>query len=88
MPPAKSLHRRHDRLQPVEVGDRGADHRHQLAPLLGHVALEQRPQRWIEHEQPIIEHRRRLRGDGHDLGERVTHEGLVFRGHGCLRLSD
>jgi len=65
----------------IEGRHRGGEKRHQFPTLLVDVASEQSSQRRIEFEQPGIEERDGLTGDGKDLAKRALNEGDIGWGH-------
>jgi hypothetical protein len=74
--------RREDAGQIGKAADHDRQHGHELATLLGHIALEQRLDRGGDLEQPIVENLCRLVGDRRDLAECLLNERHLFWSHG------
>jgi adenine deaminase len=83
---AQVLEDRQQRRRIRQAAHGAADHRHQHAALLLHVALEQAPQRWIHFEQPPVEHVCGGRGDRQHVHEAFLHQLDLAGGHGISLL--
>ncbi|MNL61619.1 hypothetical protein D3C87_1855670 [compost metagenome] len=84
MAPAEFLYSGNDVVELVQFRDDGIDHRHQLAPLLDGVALEQWPQRGIHFEQLAVEQLGGLFLDRHHLLPGALYQGDLLRCHGIF----
>src|SRR5262249_12607166 len=87
VPAAERLDGGQDRGKAVETVDGERYRAHQLAALLGHVALEKQPETGIEVEERVVEELGRHVGMRCDLREASLHESdLVWRHRGSQEM--